>query len=780
MKKIFIGIGIVLWISAGIFLLPKEGKQEQPQDPGMCISTGINQIITKNETPKIITFDEKTEEEMKENLVNILKYRTCTRKNNFNKTVTILCSEIITPTTTITKEGEKYKLETSYQEYSPYDDNVINTEIQKYEISDITSDGNFLLKVDYTVSTLSTQQEYDKRRKTNFENLFSVFHYQREKEQDYEDIKETLQDTKFQGRNFAIPWGLNDDQYEHLQGSLDEYLLNHQGTCERENLSFLSNLNENNRNTLLSSLFHFCKGEKEVRNLNTLKEILTFPKEKRATLIELFNSSRDYNGYYKRNKKYTREISEYRVDKTVLDTYYTLSETERSKILPYFHSELPNFLKDGDFLDRLLQTIHCEEWEIEDLKYLLSTNIFTLQDNRITKIPDYTKAHWYNNTISTDHFKKEVYYKNHWYVERWKAWSFFAYNDDYQIFLQFNVDKNRDDRLPSLILYSYIYDHKYIKFSRSFLLDYASYAYDHYDISRNNPSKIQYGTYENPYWTTTYRQTLYTNYSFDVPEYLNIMGERYDLEEPRESLRLFEDDKANPKCNGYWWVGYQPNPWCRDGQSWYIWINNRNLFLENFDDKNHAENAINEIVQKRWNIDSEYAISFAKYPNIIFKYTKEKMKKDFEKFRNFWTSPLWVVFIEDEKMIRNSDQTLTDIEKTKQILCQYWFKGTSLECQNRQWIEYDSLYEKTIMSVDWLKQWDYKKSWCEKYETCTFTCPYLSQKSEICNQCPKNPDNTTCYNPKKPLFQLEKTSLNHWYFFYPTTGVRIEISRKDY
>ena len=137
--------------------------------------------------------------------------------------------------------------------------------------------------------------------------------------------------------------------------------MNHQGTCERENISFLINLNNNNRNTLLSSLSHFCKGEKEERNLNTLKEILTFPKEKRATLIELFNSSRDYNGYYKRNKKYTREISEYGVDKTVLDTYYTLSETERSKILPYFHSELPNFLKDGDFLDRLLQTIHCEE-----------------------------------------------------------------------------------------------------------------------------------------------------------------------------------------------------------------------------------------------------------------------------------------------------------------------------------------------------------------------------------------------------------------------------------
>ena len=170
----------------------------------MCISTGINQIITKNETPKIITFDEKTEEEMKENLVNILKYRTCTRKNNFNKTVTILCSEIITPTTTITKEGEKYKLETSYQEYSPYDDNVINTEIQKYEISDITSDGNFLLKVDYTVSTLSTLQEYHQRRNTNFENLFSVFHYQREKEQDYEYIKETLQDPEFKGEDFII------------------------------------------------------------------------------------------------------------------------------------------------------------------------------------------------------------------------------------------------------------------------------------------------------------------------------------------------------------------------------------------------------------------------------------------------------------------------------------------------------------------------------------------------------------------------------------------------
>jgi len=765
MKKIFIGIGIVLWISAGIFLLPKEGKQEQPQNPDMCISTGINQILTKNETPKIITFDEETEEEMKENLVNILKYRTCTRKNNFDKTVTILCSEIITPTTTITKEGEKYKLETSYQEYSPYDDNVIDTVIQKYEISDITSDGNFLLKVDYTVSTLSTQQEYDKRRKTNFENLFSVFHYQREKEQDYEDIKEILQDTKFQGGNFVIPWGLNDEQYEHLQGSLDEYLLNHQGTCERENLSFLINLNENNRSTLLSSLSHFCTGEKEERNLNTLKEILTFPQDKWQILVEIFDPDRDYDGYYKRGK------SKYTVDKPVLNLYYQLSNDERIKILPYFHSELPTFLKDGDFLDRLLKTIHCEEWEIEDLKYLLSTNIFTLQDNRITKIPDYTKAHWYNNTISTDHFKKEVYYKNHWYVERWKAWSFFAYNDDYQIFLQFNVDKSWEAWLPELILYSYIYDHKYIKFSRKFLLSYASYAYENYDnVSRNTPSKIEYPTYTNADWETEYQQTIYTNYTFEVPQYLIIMGERYNLEEPEEARYLFEDDKSNPNCDGYWWVGYQPNAWCRDGQKWYIWINQRNLFLENFNDSAHAENFINETIQKRGYIDGEYAVSFKKYPNIIFKYSNKNMR-----------SPLGVTFIEEDKMIREDTKTLTDIEKTKQILCKYWFKGTSLNCKERQGVEYDSLYEKTIMSVDGNQRWDYKRSWCENYETCTFTCPYLTKKSEICDQCSIDSQSyKSCYNPTKVLFRVEKTSLDHWYFFYPTTGVRIEISRKDY
>jgi hypothetical protein len=144
-------------------------------------------------------------------------------------------------------------------------------------------------------------------------------------------------------------------------------------------------------------------------------------------------------------------------------------------------------------------------------------------------------------------------------------------------------------------------------------------------------------------------------------------------------------------------------------------------------------------------------------------------------------SPLGVTFIEEDKMIREDTKTLTDIEKTKQILCKYWFKGTSLNCKERQGVEYDSLYEKTIMSVDGNQRWDYKRSWCENYETCTFTCPYLTKKSEICDQCSIDSQSyKSCYNPTKLLFRVEKTSLDHWYFFYPTTGVRIEISRKDY
>ncbi|MCR5412361.1 MAG: hypothetical protein K6E76_05280 [Patescibacteria group bacterium] len=158
--------------------------------------------------------------------------------------------------------------------------------------------------------------------------------------------------------------------------------MNHQGTCERENLSFLSNLNENNRNTLLSSLSHFCKGEKEVRNLNTLKKIFTFPKEKWKILIEMIQFDQEYHGYDSK-KEYNKEI---------LEKYYTLSDTERMKILPYLNPELPTFLKEFKFLDRLLQTIDFEDGEIEDLKYLLKTDIFTLQKNKITKIPDYTKA----------------------------------------------------------------------------------------------------------------------------------------------------------------------------------------------------------------------------------------------------------------------------------------------------------------------------------------------------------------------------------------------------
>jgi hypothetical protein len=82
---------------------------------------------------------------------------------------------------------------------------------------------------------------------------------------------------------------------------------------------------------------------------------LTFPQDKWQILVEIFDPDRDYDGYYKRGK------SKYTVDKPVLNLYYQLSNDERIKILPYFHSELPTFLKDGDFLDRLLKTIHCEE-----------------------------------------------------------------------------------------------------------------------------------------------------------------------------------------------------------------------------------------------------------------------------------------------------------------------------------------------------------------------------------------------------------------------------------
>ncbi|MCR5412362.1 MAG: hypothetical protein K6E76_05285 [Patescibacteria group bacterium] len=167
----------------------------------MYISTGINQIITKNATPKIITFNEKTEEEMKENLVNILKYRTCSEKDNFDKTVTILCSEIIDPTTKITKENNTYKLEAPHEVYyTPKEMHTIS-----YWINEITPDGAFTITGDYHHYTVSTEEDYEERRKINFENLFSVFHYQREKEQDYEDIKATLQTPEFQGRNFAIP-----------------------------------------------------------------------------------------------------------------------------------------------------------------------------------------------------------------------------------------------------------------------------------------------------------------------------------------------------------------------------------------------------------------------------------------------------------------------------------------------------------------------------------------------------------------------------------------------
>lgn len=205
-------------------------------------------------------------------------------------------------------------------------------------------------------------------------------------------------------------------------------------------------------------------------------------------------------------------------------------------------------------------------------------------------------------------------------------------------------------------------------------------------------------------------QTVLTHKELQLPQTLNFLGESYTLQDTTFDQKNEDEDYGSYKN-----------------------------FFHIFEDKQAAEAQITEHIKKTGILFEKYFLRFKAHPNLTLIYTKPSDLQTPE-----------AVFYSQEPLIMDEKWYVHDLKLSKTIYCTMGQRGVFLDntCWEKTDFRIKALHDSLWLSEEKMKKADLAPEWN----------PYSND--------------SIIFNSKiLPLYNIQKSPVEHYYYIYPASGV---------